>query len=106
MSEKHYTGSEKVCFAGYTFDAHKGAIACSHVLEGKPILGFVHRHDGELDFLCGAPSHTDEEVKWLCVHHIVDEHPELATLPVVDFGMEAWRESCNQSWMVAAFVEE
>ncbi len=90
-----------ISFAGYTFLASKGCAVCRHVMEGAPVLLFVHETGGGLQMLCGAADHVDADRRWVHVHHVLQAQPELLELPTVDFGQEAERDSRESRWRVA-----
>ncbi|MBU4433367.1 MAG: hypothetical protein KKC14_03015 [Alphaproteobacteria bacterium] len=93
-------------FAGYTFADTKGCRACNHVLDGAPVLMFVHENDGSLQFLCGANGHTEADASWVHASHVLATNPDLTDLPTVDFGFEAEREGMGKEWLVRASPEE
>ncbi|EIZ77701.1 hypothetical protein WSK_3711 [Novosphingobium sp. Rr 2-17] len=92
-----------ISFAGYTFNADKGCFTCKHVLDGAPVLLFVHDPDGDLQFLCGASDHDfSEQCKLLHAAHLLDWQPDLLRLPTVNLGFEAERSDKNSPWLVSA----
>jgi len=94
--------SSTVSFAGYTFASDKGCFACSHVMEGAPVLLFAHEADGDLQFLCGASGHDfEKECRWLHTAHVLERQPGLLTLPTVDMGFEAERTTVSAPWIVS-----
>lgn len=93
-------------FAGYTFDRDKGCLACDHVLNGAPVLYFVHEEDGDLQFLCGALGHEWKDRRSLHASHLLEWHPDLLTLPRVDFGFEAERTDVNSPWVVSEIPDD
>ncbi|WP_296612457.1 hypothetical protein [Sphingomonas sp.] len=91
-----------ISFAGYTFDCDKGCFTCQHVMDGAPVLLFVHEADGDLQFLCGAPDHDfDEQCRFLHAAHVLESQPDLLLLPTVDFGFEAERNDRDSPWVVS-----
>jgi hypothetical protein len=99
--------SRTISFAGYTFDGDKGCLACEHVLEGAaPVLLFVHEADGDLQFLCGALGHEWNRARALHAAHLLDWHPDLLTLPTVEFGFEAERADANSPWIVSPIPKD
>ena len=95
-----------VSLACYTFHADKGCFACGHVLAGAPVLLFVHNTDGDLQFQCGASGHGRDDINWLHAHHVLDLHPDLASLPCVDFGFEAERVAVDEPWAIYPIEDE
>jgi len=93
--------SHSISFAGYTFDDDKGCFTCQHVLDGAPVLLFVHEADGDLQFMCGAPDHDYDECRLLHAAHLLDAQPDLLMLPTVDFGFEAERPDVRSPWVVS-----
>jgi hypothetical protein len=91
-----------ISFAGYIFASDKGCFACSHVMEGAPVLLFAHEDDGDLQFLCGASGHDfEKECRWLHTRHVLDQQPDLLDLPTVEMGFEAERTSVGAPWIVS-----
>lgn len=88
-------------FAGYTFDADKGGFTCQHVMDGAPVLLFVHETDGDLQFMCGASGHDYNECRLLHATHVLEWQPDLLNLPTVDFGFQAERADVNSPWVVS-----
>jgi hypothetical protein len=92
---------KRVSVAGYSWDHHHGVTTCSHVFEGKPVRLFSFDSDRDLQFLCGANDHDDRTT---AVHaglnHLMDQHPEIATLPLMGPGQWAERSNENSDWVV------
>lgn len=89
-------------FAGYTFAADKGCFTCQHVMDGAPVLLFVHEADGDLQFMCGASGHDfDTQCRWLHTAHVLEWQPELLSLPTVEMGFEAERSGVGSPWIVS-----
>jgi hypothetical protein len=97
---------DTISFAGYTFDKDKGCLACEHVLNGAPVLLFVHEADGDLQFLCGALGHEWKKARALHAAHLLECHADLKTLPTVDFGFEAERADASSPWVVSAIPHD
>ena len=90
-----------ISFAGYTFDDDKGCFACQHVMDGAPVLLFVHEAGGDLQFMCGASGHGYSECRLLHAAHLLEWQPDLLMLPTVDFEFEAERADENSPWVVS-----
>jgi hypothetical protein len=90
-----------ISFAGYTFDADKGCFACQHVLDGAPVLLFVHEGDGDLQFMCGAVGHDYAQCRLFHAAHVLDAQPDLFGLPTVDSGFQAERTDAFSTWVVS-----
>ena len=91
-----------ISFAGYTFNGDKGCFTCQHVMDGTPVLLFVHEPDGDLQFMCGASDHDfAEQCKFLHTAHVLEWQPDLLLLPTVDFGFEAERSDVSSPWVVS-----
>jgi len=89
-----------VSFAGYDFPDNKACIACVHVLNGESVLVFSHESDGDLQFMCGRKRHTIDEARVVDVDDILQLHPDLVSLPVVEMGHLAERLDPNEEWVV------
>jgi len=97
----------RINVAGYSFAANKGAIVCKHVAEGQtPVLGYAHEQDGDIQFVCGAENHPENDWVLVCLSHIVTTHPDLSSLPRVKPGMEARRDNQNSLWVTMAIPSE
>lgn len=90
-----------IFFAGFDFLASKGCRACRHVMDGAPVLLFVHEADGSLQMLCGANDHEEADSVWVHVAHVIDSQPDLLDLPHVGFGHEAERTAGHSPWHVS-----
>lgn len=90
-----------ISFAGYTFHDDKGCFACQHVMDGAPVLLFVHEADGDLQFMCGASGHEYSQCRLLHALHVLEQQPDLLKLPTVDFGFQAERADVNSPWVVS-----
>ncbi|MBA3526132.1 MAG: hypothetical protein M3438_04875 [Pseudomonadota bacterium] len=89
-------------FAGYTFDDHKASFVCKHVLDGNPILLFIHEIDGDIHFMCGAAGHTMEDIALVGISHLLEHLRSIAELPIVDPGFLAERPEPGGDWEVQA----
>ena len=93
--------------AGYTFDADKGCFTCIHVIEGTPVLLFLHEANGDLQFMCGADDHDFEtDCRFMHAAHVVARHLDLSSLPLVNSGHVAERMDPQSSWIVAPLPED
>jgi hypothetical protein len=93
--------SSSIDFAGYNFPEDKGCFACQHVMDGVPVLLFVHETDGDLQFMCGAPGHEYAECVLLHASQLLEAQPDLAMLPTVDLGFQAERVNADSPWIVS-----
>ena len=92
---------EKVSVAGYSWDHHHGVIICSHVFEGKPVRLFSFDSDRDLQFLCGADDHEDwNAAKVVGLIELLERHPEIRSLPMMEPGQWAERSNENSEWVV------
>ena len=95
MCKSRRMTASTISFAGYIFDDDKGCFACQHVVNGAPVLLFVHEADGDLQFRCGASGHDYDHCRLLHVAHVLEWQPDLLLLPTIDFGFEAERADVN-----------
>lgn len=88
-----------VVIAGYTFAANTSTVACRHVMVGdRPVLLCVHSDDGDLQALCGASDHSSTDYLLVSLSNVLQRHPDLATLPALDIGTQASRDSPSSPW--------
>lgn len=91
----------RVSIAGYSWDHHHGVTICSHVFEGKPVRLFSFDSERDLQFLCGDNSHTDPSTATHAgLIHLLEHHPEIASLPPMQPGQWAERSDENSDWVV------
>ncbi|MEG8039006.1 hypothetical protein QP166_06470 [Sphingomonas sp. LR60] len=96
-----------ISFAGYTFDADKGCFTCIHVIDGAPVLLFLHEGNGDLQFMCGVDDHDfEKDCQFVHATHILDEQPDLASLPNVELGHLAERIDAQSPWAVHPLPED
>lgn len=86
--------------AGYDLAHHKAASVCRHVMDGYPVLAFLHEDDGDIQFSCGASEHSLDDWLVMGVEHVVDRHPDLRSLPTVRMGEIAERDAAASPWVV------
>ena len=98
--------SATISFAGFSWTNSKGCRACSHVMAELPILLFLHEANGSLQFLCGADGHRADDAVRVHVSHILDKHPDLLDMPVVDPGHEADRSAQDRTWTVRRLPDD
>jgi hypothetical protein len=92
---------ERVSVAGYNWDHHHGVTICSHVFAGEPVRLFSFDSDRDLQFLCGANNHTDPSTaNHAGLIHVMEHHPEIATLPPMHPGQWAERSNEDSEWVV------
>jgi hypothetical protein len=93
--------------AGYAFDADKGCFTCIHVIEGTPVLLFLHEANGDLQFMCGADDHDfTADCRFVHAAHVVARHPDLSSLPIVDLGHVAERANTRSPWLVLPLPDD
>jgi hypothetical protein len=90
-----------ISFAGYTFDGDNGCFTCQRVMDGAPVLLFVHEADGDLQFMCGASGHDYSQCVLLHAAHVLEQQPDLLKLPTVDFGFQTERAHMSSPWIVS-----
>lgn len=92
---------EEVVVAGYRWQHHFGVFICNHVFEGAKVRLFSHEFNGDLQFLCGADNPDDfENCKLAGISHVMEHHPEIASLPDTKPGQWAERSNEDAEWIV------
>src|SRR4051794_3066519 len=69
-------------FAGYTFEEQNASIVCQHVLDGHPVLLFVHEADGDVQFMCGAAAHETDDARLVGIVELLEHLRSIANMPV------------------------
>ena len=96
-----------ISLAGYTFDADSGCFTCIHVMEGAPVLLFLHESNGDLQFMCGADDHDfGDDCRFLHAAHVLARNTDLLSLPTVDPGHMAERRDLGSSWKVIPLPDD
>lgn len=77
------------------------SIACTHVLEGSPILRVTHdEDDGGWQFLCGqAEAHETREGRVVCLACMVAKDTMLQELRTLPLGRCADRNGAELPWI-------
>ncbi|WP_076068161.1 hypothetical protein [Sphingomonas montana] len=89
-----------ITLASYGFEPDKACIVCRHVIDGAPILVFVHDDDGDLQFACGGEAHSVDDWHAICLDHVDLAEHRLNRLPAVHAGHVAIREEAGGDWSV------
>jgi hypothetical protein len=87
-----------VSLAGYTYEPDKACFVCQHVFDGAAVLGFAQDEDGDLQVTCGGEAHTGEDWRVVGLGHLDLNRLHLASMPTVDPGYAAERESVDGAW--------
>ena len=75
--EKNAMDTSTISLAGYTFDADSGCFTCIHVMEGAPVLLFLHESNGDLQFMCGADDHDfGDDCRFIHTAHVLAWHTD------------------------------
>jgi hypothetical protein len=89
-------------------DYHEAAYACTHVIDGQPVL-LVCRDaepDDEWQLLCGGEGHDDPEViRVVGIGHLIDADETLREVLDLKPYQEAERETVNGAWTRRAYDE-
>jgi hypothetical protein len=82
-------------------DLHRRVFACRHVLdEGASVLD-AHRNDaGELQLLCGAAAHGDDELRALQLGEMIIEHPSVVDIMELEQSERAQRPTAADPWKI------
>jgi hypothetical protein len=82
-------------------DLHRRVFTCRHVLEdAAPILQAQRDDDGDLQLLCGASEHSEEDARAMLGAMIMD-HPSLVDVMELDRGQIALRADATEPWKVS-----
>ena len=95
---------ECITIAGYDVPSDRAAIVCKHIVEKADILLFSHDGDGTMQFLCGCEPSVDNG-RVAHVGHVLEQHPDLGHLPLIQPGYEAERASTTSPWIVSRSIE-
>ena len=93
-------------FAGYSFDENKASFVCQHVLDGHPVLLFLHESEGDLQFMCGGGGHSVDNLHVVCLSHLLEQIRSMADVPVIQPGFMAERSEPGSMWKVEAIEDE
>lgn len=75
----------------------------THVIrEGHPILSVYHDHDGDWQFLCGAPTDVADAML-VCLGCTFERDRSIGELADLPIGWQAWRESADAPWQRASY---
>jgi hypothetical protein len=89
-----------ITLAGHSYARNTACIACSHVLDGAPILVVVLDQDGELQFLCGS-DHRTSDARVVALDEVVGVDLGLDDLPELVTGTQATRPRVATAWEIA-----
>lgn len=84
----------------FSDDPKTAVFTCCHVLEcGCPILYVKHDADGDWQFLCGG-EHKIEDARVVALEEMIGIDSDLSTLPALNPGESAVRDSKDGVWIV------
>lgn len=63
-------------------------------------MAFAHENDGDLQLVCGAESHAEDDWHVVGVGHLDLERMQLLSLPTINMGCAAERENVAGDWNV------
>ena len=88
----------EVALLGHRWPADQQAFICDHVLEGEAVCILFYEPDGDLVFLCGKE--LDHKFKFKLAHlkHLLEHHPEVASIPSIHSGQWAQRMDECSDW--------
>jgi hypothetical protein len=92
-------------FAGYSYAENKATIVCSHVLDGTPVLVFVHDSDGDIQFMCGVSGHGVDDAFVVELSHLLEHIRSMSDIPVVEPGFMAERSEPGAPWSIHSVGE-
>ncbi len=74
-------------------------LTCLHVLDGADVTLVCHHfNDNAWEFVCGAPSHSDEEAVVMTISELCELDPSLQLLSDLPVGACAVRKSRAHAW--------
>lgn len=62
------TTHDRPCRLSYQLNT--ACFICKHVMDGVPILGMAHDHEGDLQLVCGREGHKPDDWHVVGVGHI------------------------------------
>jgi hypothetical protein len=92
--------------AGYSYPSNRACFICKHVMDGSPILGMAHDHEGDLQLVCGIEGHPSDDWHVVGVGHIDHKKEVLDELPTVHVGFAAERNDINSPWRIVPIPVE
>jgi len=63
-------------------------------------MAFSHDEDGDLQIVCGAENHSDDDWHVVGVGHLDLDRMQLMSLPTIDPGYAADREGVGGEWKI------
>jgi hypothetical protein len=81
-------------------------LVCQHVFDDTSPVLLVAREDGEWICVCGGLHSDVERFYAVGINHLVDRDPTLRSLPHLDEGYEAERDTLGGEWRVSPLSSE
>jgi hypothetical protein len=92
-------------FAGYSYPENRATIVCSHVLDGAPVLVFVHDEDEDIQLMCGESGHGVDDACVVELSHLLEHIRSMPDIPVVEPGFMAERSEPGAPWSIHSVGE-